>query len=207
MIERNAPAKGVAMTRVAYIERATAEDGRRLVRFVASDETVDRYGDIIRASGWQLDNYRRNPQLLYNHDTSILPLGRVEPIAVEGNSLIAHANFSPAGRTAFTDSVWQLIGDGALNAVSVGFMPLDDPTPIFNADKQLTGFEFVAQELLELSVVAVPANPNALAIAKQFNLTPEERMALFAPPDTAALVAAQTRATRINDLRYRRPIV
>ena len=38
------------------------------MRFVASDESVDRYGDIIRASGWQLDNFRKNPVLLFAHD-------------------------------------------------------------------------------------------------------------------------------------------
>jgi hypothetical protein len=30
------------------------------MRFVASDESIDRYGDIVRASGWQLDKFRKN---------------------------------------------------------------------------------------------------------------------------------------------------
>lgn len=200
----NAPAKGVAMTRAAWLERAAPDaEGRRLVRFVASDETVDRYGDVIRASGWQLDNFRRNPILLFNHNTSNLPLGKVEPIAVEGNALVAHAEFSPPGRSGFTDSIWALIGDGVINAVSVGFLPLADPLPIYDAAKQVTGFEFVSQELLELSVVNVPANPNALAIAKRFGLSPDEMHCLF-NDGTAARVAAAARLRTITLTRLGR---
>ena len=55
---RNAPQVGVAQTRACIIEREVRSDGSRRVRFVASDETVDRYGDIIRASGW---HWQRSP--------------------------------------------------------------------------------------------------------------------------------------------------
>jgi phage head maturation protease len=205
-IRTNTPAKGVAMTRATIIEKQTTSDGRRLARFVASDETVDRYGDIIRASGWQLDNYRKNPVLLYGHMSRELPIGRVEPIAVEGTSLIAHAEFTPEGMSAFNDTVWAMVDQGFLNAVSVGFMPLADPTPIFDANKQLTGFEFIAQELLENSVVPVPANPNALQLAKSFPLTDAEREVLFTQEPDKSAVAALQRRTLINDLRYRRVI-
>lgn len=208
MAERNAPAKGERIVRaqLGAIEKEAGGDGRRLARFVASDETVDRYGDIIRASGWQLDNFRKNPVLLWSHRSGDLPIGRVEPIAVEGKSLIAHCQLLDAGTTPFCDMVWGLLEQGALNAVSVGFLPLADPVPIFDANKQLTGFEFVAQELLELSVTPVPANPNALQLARSFALTDQERQVLFIDHGNAAAVAAQSRAALITDLRYRRTI-
>jgi HK97 family phage prohead protease len=204
-ISRNTPAKGVAMMRATTIEKDASEGARRF-RFVASDETVDRYGDIIRASGWQLDNYRKNPQLLYGHMTRELPLGRVEPIAVEGTKLIAHAEFAPEGISAFADTVCAMVNEGILVAMSVGFMPLADPTPIFDANKQLTGFEFNGQELLENSIVTVPANPNALQLAKSFPLTDEERQVLFTQEPDRSKIAALQRRTLINDLRYRRVI-
>ena len=194
---RNAPQVGVMQTRAAILERATGAEGFRRARFIASDETVDRYGDIIRASGWQLGNYRKNPVLLFGHQSDSLPVGKVEPIAVEGTQLIAHAEFLPEGVTSFADSVWSLIEHGALNAVSVGFLPLTPPNPIFDADKHLTGFEYIAQELLELSVVPVPANPNALQLAKSFGLTPAEMRCLF-DDGTAAHVAAAARSRTIT---------
>jgi HK97 family phage prohead protease len=204
-IRRTAPAKGVAMMRDTTIEK-DATVGTRRFRFVASDESVDRYGDIIRASGWQLDRYRQNPQLLYGHMTRELPLGRVEPIAVEGTRLIAHAEFAPEGMSAFADTVCAMVNEGILLAMSVGFLPLVDPTPIFDANKQLTGFEFNGQELLENSIVTVPANPNALQLAKSFPLTDEERQVLFTQEPDRSKIAALQRRTLINDLRYRRVI-
>jgi hypothetical protein len=87
--QRTTPQVGVAVSRAVIIEKATGEGSSRRARFVASDETVDRYGDIIRASGWQLDNFRKNPVLLFGHQSGALPVGKVEPIAVEGTRLIA----------------------------------------------------------------------------------------------------------------------
>src|SRR5688572_14624883 len=141
---RTAPQVGVPQTRAAILQREPGESGARRARFVASDETVDRYGDIIRASGWQLENFRKNPVLLFGHQSDTLPVGRVEPIAVEGTQLIAHAEFLPEGVTPFADSLWALIEHGALNAVSVGFLPLAPPVPIYDGDKHLTGFEWIA---------------------------------------------------------------
>jgi hypothetical protein len=92
--------------RAAILERASGAGGLRRARFIASDETVDRYGDIIRASGWQLGNYRQNPVLLFGHQSDSLPVGKVDPIVVEGTQLIAHAEFLPEGVTSFADSVW-----------------------------------------------------------------------------------------------------
>jgi hypothetical protein len=205
-MERAAPRKGMALTRVVIFDKDASPGGTRRKRFVASDETVDRYGDIIRASGWQLDNFRRNPVLLFGHVSRSLPLGKVEPIAVEGTRLIAHAEFTPDGTSAFNDTVWHMVDQGFLNAVSVSFMPLADPNPMFDASKQLTGFEFVAQELLELSVVTVPANPNAIALAKGLGLGGDDLRLLFEhPPDgRAAAVAAQQRRNLIATTRPRR---
>lgn len=195
---RTAPVAGVAQTRAAIIERDTSSSGERRVRFVASDETVDRYGDVIRASGWQLDSFRKNPVLLFGHDATDLPVGKVEPIAVEGTRLIAHAQFAPEGLDPFADTVWAFVDKGFLNAVSVGFMPLAAPNPIYDADKHLTGFEWIAQELLELSVVPVPANPNALQLAKSFALSADQLRSLFEDAGTAARVAAAARSRTIT---------
>jgi HK97 family phage prohead protease len=201
---RTAPASGVAQTRAtaSLIIKAEGGDGPRRITFVASDETVDRYGDIIRASGWQLDNFRKNPVLLFGHDTRSV-IGKVEPIGVEGTRLMAHAQLADAGSNALADATWALIEQEMLRAASVGFMPLATPLPIYDSDRHLTGFEYIAQELLELSVVSVPANPNALALAKQFPLSADEMRCLF-DDGTAARVAAAARARTITLARLGR---
>jgi HK97 family phage prohead protease len=201
-MERTAPKCGVPQARDQLgitFERdgAQAEGGRRR-SFVASDESVDRYGDIIRASGWQLDAYRTNPQLLFAHQSRQLPVGRVVDIAVDGTRLIAHAEFAPEGldATGFADTVWRFVEAGFLKAVSVGFAPTKVPNeikdPVTNA--WTGGFEFVGQELLELSVCTVPANPNALQLARDLKLAPETLRELFAPEDASRAAEAAVAA-------------
>lgn len=203
-IERSAPREGEKLFRDhagAVVERAAGDDGVRRATFVASDESTDRYGDIIRASGWRLDNYRKNSVVLYGHQTDSLPLGLVPTIGVEGTRLIAQVEWVKAGTTAFADSAWAMLEQGVLNAVSVGFLPLARPLPIFDEDQHVTGFEFIAQDLLELSVVTVPANPNALQIAKDFGLTPTEMRRLFDDGSAARVgAAARTRTLTLSRL-------
>jgi prohead serine protease len=198
---RTAPQEGVREERDrgdAVVEKAKGDDGVRRATFVASDESVDRYGDIIRASGWHLDNFRKNSVLLYGHQDDSLTLGKVPMIGVEGTRLIAQVEWAAPGTTAFADSAWALLEQGMLQAVSVGFLPLARPNPMLDSDGHLTGFEFIAQDLLELSVVTVPANANALRVAKSFGLSPAEMRRLF-DDGSAARVAAAAR-TRILTL-------
>lgn len=200
-ITRTAPTIGERQSRDradAVIDRASGDGGARLATFVASDESVDRYGDIIRASGWQLEHYRKNNTVLYGHQTDSLPIGKVTTIGVDGTRLLATVEFPPAGTTAFVDSVWAMLEFGALNAVSVGFLPLAPPDPIVDKDGQWTGFEFRAQELLELSVVPVPANPNALQIVKSFGLSADQLRCLLVDDGTAARVAAAAQSRTLT---------
>src|SRR5436190_11122756 len=46
--------------------------------FISSDDSLDRFGEIIAASGWRLENYRRNPvfQNAHQYGDVIFTLGR-----------------------------------------------------------------------------------------------------------------------------------
>lgn len=203
MLQRS-PRKGVPATRAATIERAAIDSGQRRLSFVASDETVDRYGDIIRASGWKLENFRRNPILLFGHDSDELPIGRVPNVYVDGTRLIADVEFMPEGMNDFADDVWKALDGGFLQAVSVGFMPLDDPGALLDGEGRWTGFEFTSQELLELSVVPVPANPGALALARALAISERSQRLLFVDDGRAAArVAASKRRTSLTLARLK----
>lgn len=139
----------------------------RVLRFTSSDETPDRQRDIVRASGWVLDNYMRNPVFLWAHDYSQPPIGKTVNVEVKGKKLITDVEFADADTYKFADTIYRLYKGGFLNAVSVGFTPLewegkdgDDDVPKWE------GNVFIKQELLEHSAVPVPANPNALVHAK-----------------------------------------
>src|SRR5436190_9724609 len=56
----------------------TQDSSRSILEFVASDETLDRYDEIVMASGWKLDSYRRNPvfQNAHKYGDVIFTLGK-----------------------------------------------------------------------------------------------------------------------------------
>ncbi len=143
----------------------------RTIEFVASTEAVDRYGDIIRVDGWQLDNYRKNPVFLWAHRSSDPPIGKCVAIGAEGEgegkALVQRIEFAAREAYPFAETIFKLYEGGFLNAVSVGFMPIKYQPRIEPNEEggEFLGYEFLEQELFELSAVPVPANPEALGKA------------------------------------------
>lgn len=140
-------------------------EGRK-ASFVASEESIDRMGDIIRVRGWELDNFRKNPVLLWGHKSEEPPIGGVNSIGIQGTKLIADVEFATKDQNPFADQIYQMVQAGYIRAVSVGFMPLEEPEIRRGKGGEFLGYEFTRQELHELSVVSVPAHQDALAYAK-----------------------------------------
>lgn len=121
---------------------------------VATTEGVDRDGEVIQVSGWDFKNFYKNPVLLWGHEYEELPIGAVTELRVENGSVIAKGLFA---RSEFAQEVRALYDDGFLKTVSVGFIP-----------HERNGNVITKAELLELSFVSVPANPDALDRLKSF---------------------------------------
>jgi hypothetical protein len=204
-----------------------------ILDFVASDESLDRYGEIILASGWRLENYQRNPVFQNSHQYGdiLFTLGKAliteirtapSPFSLLPSPCLFQriefaVDVNPMARIAYGLYKYKF-----LHAVSVGFIPLrwqnaDDASgrsaelrsavsqsctlpgvnpahvlgfdPAFTPDTGLSAPQvsgpvvsspvvsssrtvpppfrrkYLEQELLEVSAVAIPANPNALALA------------------------------------------
>lgn len=129
---------------------------------IASSDVEDRQGEIVDVGGWELDNFIKAPRLLWGHDHQKLPVGKVTKIWVEKSAkpkLMFRAQFQEV--TEMGKAVKKLFEQGFLNTFSVGFKPIDS-----EHDKNAkSGFRFTKQELLEISVVNVPANPEAITLA------------------------------------------
>jgi HK97 family phage major capsid protein/HK97 family phage prohead protease len=148
------------------------------LEFVMSDGSVDRMGDVIEPDGWRLDNFQRNPVALFGHNASF-PIGKWHDVGVRKGQL--------TGRLELLDPVSDrmreihaAVAGGVLRAVSVGFHS-DNVEPLKSG-----GIRFVEAELVECSLVSVPANPNALAIAKSLGISREGQQLIFgvsAEPD------------------------
>jgi HK97 family phage major capsid protein/HK97 family phage prohead protease len=168
--QRNKP--GVTIFRT-HAERI---DG---MNFVLSDETPDRMGEVLTSTGWDLSNFKKNPIALFAH-RSDFPVGRWRDLKVEDGRLRGKLEMAPAGTSARIDEVRKLVEAGILKAVSVGFKALRKEGMDEKSDPYFGPFRYLSQELVECSLVAVPANPNALAVAKSLNISPVTMKAVFA---------------------------
>ena len=202
------------MVREAIFKQATRAAGNgQGLEFVLSDETRDSYGDIILASGWQLARFRKNPVALYAHNQGALPIGAWKNVRVDGKRLLGRLELAKPGTPAATDAVEairSLLDQGILRSVSVGFLPLE-AEPI-DKENPWDGLRILSAELVECSVVPVPANPNATQMRALSALARSTRAALAATGtapldyDRKAILAAlgsssQTRAQTMKTLK------
>jgi len=182
----------MATKTLAKVKTGVAEQspgGRRMV-FVMSDETVDRAGDIVKVDGWQLDGFRKNPVFPLQHASDRFPLGVWEKVWTENGKLMGIARFADAGTHPEADLAYSLYKQGIMNAVSVRFVGMEyEPN-------EHGGLTFTNQELLECSAVSVPANPNALAVAKGFDKAVQE---LFLTSDDGPRGPAEKALTTTGD--------
>lgn len=161
------------------IKKASASPpGADPLVYVMSDETVDRMGDVIEAKGWQLDNFAKNPVALFAHRHDFV-IGHWTDVKVAGGKLIGRLNLLPKGISERLDEVIAAVEAGILRAVSVGFTADREKTEQNNTG----GYRFGSVELMECSLVSVPANPNALQMAKSLNLSDDTKSLIFGVPD------------------------
>lgn len=178
---------GVYKQMIAPVAPAEQLDARAL-RFTISTGAVDREQDRVALAGWDLANFKRNPVVLWGHDAGRLPIGRAFDVSIEGPGLKASVEFIPYDTPEggqFAEAVYRLARDGFIAATSVGFRPIKwerSADQARGADDWFGGIDFEQQELVEFSVVTVPANPEALIDAPG----PGEGTAIAAdtPPET-----------------------
>lgn len=150
-------------------KRLSLNEDSRTITYIVSDETPDRVGDIISVRGWDIETYKSNPVILWGHDQSIPPIGRAKNVRrrySDAARLTADIEFAPEEAHAFADTIYQLAARDFIRATSVGFLP-HETKELNDKQRQKLGLGKYGQfyskaELMEVSVVAVPANPSAL---------------------------------------------
>ena len=125
----------------------------------ASVNSVDRVGDVVPSSVWEsgMENYLKNPIVLAYHDHDD-PVGRMTEHKIDNKGLWIKARISAAAE------IFNLVKDGVLTAFSVSFRVLDAE---YKPETEL--FIVKELELIEISVVSVPANSDTLfSLSKSF---------------------------------------
>ena len=131
--------------------RSVYKDGK--LTAIASTEDVDRSGDSLKVKDWDFSRFLLNPVLQAGHKYEPqFTIGKAENIRIEGTKVYFDPVFHTI--TPLAKQLKEMYEKGFLNAWSVGFIP---------GTRQLKGEENgTKNELLEVSAVAVPANPFAL---------------------------------------------
>lgn len=148
------------------MERRTSVSRGDGLEFVISDGSLDRHGTRINPRGWELSNFKRHPIALFGHSGGF-PIGSWSNVRVDGDRLVGRLVFAEKGTSPRIDELASLVEQGILRAVSVGFSPLEYGVP------GKSDYDYERQELLEVSLVSVPSNPNALQVARSLRISPE----------------------------------
>lgn len=163
--EGKAPDTSYALQKSVVGEFKQVEGIERAIEFVISRDSVDRDNDTIKQSGWDLTNFLKNPVVPFAHDYHSLPVARAVQTHIVGDRTLSTSQFATREMYPFADTVYQMVKGGFLNAVSVGFRPKNH-----EVNKDRGGIDFLAQELLEYSVVPIPSNPQALVQARSLGI-------------------------------------
>lgn len=141
----------------AIIEKASKlSEGE--VEFVVSTNALDSHGERINVDGIKINDFKKNPVVLWGHDGFNLPIAQASKVWKDAGKLMARAKFFLDD--AFSAKVYDYIVKGRLSAVSIGGMVEE-----WGED----GITIKSLNMKEFSVVSVPANPEALAVSKSLN--------------------------------------
>lgn len=141
---------------------------KRSARFIMTSETVDRYGDIVAQAGMDITRFMENPQGLLFHNSRSWPCGTWSDVTKILNGRPKRTegvlNFLPEGTDDDADRAVRHVAVGSIRTVSIGFAPDWDEIEMILDDEGewVTGWKYNKSELLECSLVPIPAQPDAL---------------------------------------------
>ncbi len=150
-----------------YIAKVEVDDDERTVTAVISTDVVDRDDEVMKPNGADLENFMKNPVVLWAHNYTEPSIGKALWITKTRKNIKAKTKFADTPRA---EEVYQLYKGGYLKAFSVGFIPKEshkpEPKEIEKRPELSRARNIIDKwELLEFSAVPVPANPEALATA------------------------------------------
>lgn len=156
--------------------RAAEEGDERVIRGIATTPSVDRMGDVIEPMGVQVAG--DIPLFLYHDSWQTVGRARLGKATKDGIPFEARLPLvKEMGRLKDrVDEAWQMLKYRLITGVSIGFNATD------TAAMKEGGYRFLKTEVLELSLVPIPANAEAL-ITTVKSICEGHRAALGPPPD------------------------
>lgn len=185
------------VTKLFQTKIKSIDEEKRQVTFCFSDNQVDRMGEIVDQSTWDTKSYDTNPLILWGHDPSepenVLGSGISLDLNKGGKSFVT-AQFDDDDTNPKAGLVFRQLLKGTLRCVSAGFIPhtidTEEDTPVLKDN-----------ELLEISIVPIPANPRAVALSlKEGSISRKDAEWLMkSMRDEAEAVDGQLKALATNE--------
>lgn len=189
------------------------DESKGLVEYVASDESVDSYREIIRASGWRFTHFQKNAPFVDSHNYGSIEqlLGSVVDFRVQGNQLIETVQWAvDVEENKLAKVGFAMTAAGHLRAVSVGFYPVKTARPgdpewnktiaemRIPSDTPARAI-YLEQEQIELSACILGANPNALAKSYKDGAISDEDVDFLGQTISANQCALAQKTARLAD--------
>jgi HK97 family phage prohead protease len=167
---------GLIVRRPTFIRADSIDEKSRTVRMLASSESIDSYGDIVKQD-FRLGRYEKNPVVLYGHNRVgvfgaggapewTLPIGFSTEFAVGPDGLESKFHIVSKRANPLAELVWNGIVEQSIRACSIGFFP-HEITEEQDPESGKLIYTLRDNELFEISIVPIGANPDAVALAKQ----------------------------------------
>lgn len=163
IVKKDSSAKPVTKNFTAKVK----DLGDGLMEAIISSQSEDRHGEIIDMKGLDVKKYMTNPIISYLHDHSVPSIGRTHSLKkTRDGKLIAKFEWAIKNNLkAIHDKavlMYELYKEGFQFAFSIEFIPVE-----------LNGNTYTKSEMVGFAPVVVPANPDALLLAKKKGLDKE----------------------------------
>lgn len=137
-----------------YVEKIDDMENGVISVAVATSGAEDRDGEILDPNGWDLEHFTKNPVLLWAHDHREEPIGKVLDLQRDGDRILFKPQFA-IDVSEKARRIFEFFKRGVLSTFSVGFIA-----------KERQGNKITKMELLEISAVNVPSNPEAMVLVR-----------------------------------------
>lgn len=141
------------------LDSASTKDlGEGVLEAVVTTSAEDRHGENILTDGIDTKRYMENPVVLYGHDYYGLPIGKTIKLTEQKNKMKARFQLA-TDILPFAKTVYDMVKAGYINAVSIGGI----------VKRWSDDYRTIEEmEMLEFSIVSIPANPEALVTGRSF---------------------------------------
>lgn len=140
--------------------KKVGKGGITTIAGLANANTVDRMKERIVPNAWNLDNYKKNPVVLFDHGHDptfgFMPIGKATKVEPTEEGLYTEIEIS-SSKSEKISAIRDLVEEGILKTFSVGFDPKESTKSAENPDI----IEITKAELIETSIVPIPMNQDS----------------------------------------------